>query len=633
MKILLFNLGTIEDRIIEWDIKGFHTLFEQDIILWGPIPDGKFIFKDKEIPILRIFEETTISDVFRRLPEKWYPDVITCDTSVINYVPDIYKSPVKTILFTRDSWSDTIFNKKLVEFFDFVNHATIDRSIYSSLNVNLLPLSNFAVSIPSNEVNYSDFKTRDIDVIAIANYSMSFYHDRFKTLYKLSASNNSGINIKFFKGIKRSEIYSYYQNSKIVIDWANTLSNRSYEAALNGCLLFSHKDNVLIRDFWTPWEEYIPYDDNNVFELVEYYIKNPEQSLKVISNAKKKIERVPASWGEFVWENINIAINTDVSIQERIRRNESTPVSVLHYRAATPLLFNYDYHTNFPSDWKEIYFERINSSISSTDILDNKIPPLIEALHMSFLLKRYEFTQKYLNELKQALPQYAWIYYFEARICFEHNDNNQSITLLQKSIDLGIKFPELLQQYVLPVIEKGNTCDQRRIINYMWESVYQHNNEYQVNALLYFACELKGDYYLRGGDKNSAISAYSEAVNYLPIPDCIYKLNTLLVEKKDFEKVLQITEKGIDDSPYDSIQILYRAHSLIKLKQKPIALAILKEHRKALNSFAGVRKLEKLQNLISILIPLSFLSSTLVSKILLELIRILKEKLTLEYTK
>jgi hypothetical protein len=84
MNILLFNLGTIEDRIFEWEIEGFQTLFEQDIILWGPIPDKEFIYRNKKIPILNVSETTTINTVFSRLPDGWYPDILTCDTSVLN---------------------------------------------------------------------------------------------------------------------------------------------------------------------------------------------------------------------------------------------------------------------------------------------------------------------------------------------------------------------------------------------------------------------------------------------------------------------------------------------------------------------------------------------------------------------
>jgi tetratricopeptide (TPR) repeat protein len=626
MKILLFNLGTIEDRIIDWGIEGFKSLFEQDIILWGPITDKNFIYKEKEIPILSFFEPTTISDVFNKLPKDWYPDIVTCDTSVLNYIPDIYKCQVKTILFTRDAWSDTIFNKGLVELFDFVNHATIDRSFYNTFHVNVLPLSNFAVSIPVPGIIQSEYEKRDIDVIAIANYNKSFYHNRYKTFYQLSDLNRTGINIKYFLGIKRPEIYTYYQRSKIVIDWAHTLSNRSYEAALNGCLLFSHKDNPLIKEFWIPWEEYIPYDESNIMELISFYLNNPEDAKRVINKAQEKIQRTPASWGEYAWYNINVAFNTEVSIQERISRNESTPTEVLHYRTSTPLVYNYDYSTNFPPEWKELYFERIDYALSASNDTDFIILPLIEAARMAFLLKRSELSLKYLNELENVLPDYAWIYYLYARIFFENNDNQQALIWLKKSIDCALKSPELLQQFVLPVIEKGNACDGRRVIDFMWQPVYKHNNEFQVKSLLHLTYELSGEIYIRIHDQNKAVNAYSEAIHNIPVPDCIYKVNPLLIQRRDYETMLQLTEKGIADSPYDSILILYKAYALIQLKQKHNFVRVLKEHKKALKSFIGIRKFLILRNLISIILISSLLSKSLSSKIIIEILKLLKKK-------
>ena len=343
MKILLFNLGTIEHRILSWEVEGFRSLFEQDIIIWGPVPDKQFIYRNKEIPILRIFEQTSVLGLFEQLPAGWYPDIVTCDTSVLNYIADIYKCPVKTILFTRDSWSDTVFNRGLVEFFDFLSSSTIDRSLYNDYHVSILPLNGFAVSTPGLDSINSDFEHRDIDVIAIANYDSSFYHERHKIFYRLSASNKDHFKINFVRSVKRSGIYSYYQRSKIVLDWAHTLSNRSYEAALNGCLLFSHEDNKVISEFWVPWEEYIPYNENNLLELIGYYLYNPNLAKKVAGNAQKKIQTVPLTWGEMAWERVRSSHNAEISIDDRIKYNESLSPTTLHYRSATPLLYNYDY--------------------------------------------------------------------------------------------------------------------------------------------------------------------------------------------------------------------------------------------------------------------------------------------------
>jgi len=607
MRILLFNLGNVEHRIVNWGVEGFQALFEHDIILWGPIPDKKFAYKDKDIPILSFFEQTSIQEVFNKLPKGWYPDIITCDTSVLNYIPDIYLCPVKTVLFTRDSWSDTVFNRGLVEFFDFMNSSTIDRELFKNLHVTLLPLSGFAVSVPGPGTP-KKYDYRDIDVIAIASYDNSFYHQRYRTLYKLASLNNTGININFFNAIKRSDIYTYYQRSKMVIDWAHTLSNRSFEAALNGCLLFSHEENKILNDFWKPWEEYVPYNEDNLSELITYYFNNPDQAKSIIKKAQQKIQTVPVSWGEMVWDKIKLAYNTNVSTEARIRYNLSTPRSTLHYRSATPLLYNYNYNTNFPSNWKELYFERIDKAISTSENLENKISPLIEAARLAFLLKKSELSLQYLSDLQEILPDYAWIYYTYGRIYFDQDETDLALKSLQRAIECAIKAPELLMKYVLPVIEHGNPCDNRRITSYMWQSVLNHHNEFQVNTLLHLAFELSGFIYQRIGDPSKAINAYIQAIDYVPVPDCIHKLSPLLIQSREFEKLSEITEKGLENSPYDSILIFYRALSFIQLNKRQSAYRILNEHQKALKSFIGIRKKTRIRYAINIILPFILLN-------------------------
>jgi tetratricopeptide (TPR) repeat protein len=633
MKILLFNLGPIEHRIIGWDIQGFKSLLNQDVILWGPIPNDEFIYANRQIPILRIYEPIPVKDLFEMLPDGWFPDIVTCETSVLNYIPDIYLCPVKTILFTRDAWSDTIFNKKLVELFDFLNHAVIDRSEYKTLNVSLLPLSNCAVSLPGPDVVNSGFKDREIDVVAIANCDSSFYHERYRTFYKLAAANKSGIKFYFLRGVKRADISSYYQRSKIMMDWAHTLSNRSYEAALNGCLLFSHTNNLLIKEFWVPWEEYIPYDDDNVLELITFYLNNPEKAQKVIDRSKEKGKTKAFGWGDYVWENINSTYNTKVSIEERIKYIESIPLTVLHHCSATSLLYNYEYETNFPTDWQDLYFKRIDKALSYAGDQTVKIAPLIEAARFSFLLKQTGLSIIYLDKLQEILPDYAWIYYLHGRIWFSQGEYTNALNSAQKAVACALNNPELLQTYVLPVIEKGNTCDGRRITNYMWQPIYNHKNEFQSESLLYLALELSGYIYEITGEPLKALNSYTDAIAYIPIPDSIYKANDLLIQSKDFEKLLLITGKGVENSPYDSLLIFYKAYALIQLRQNEYAFKILKEHRNALKCFLGVRKIVIIRNVINLILLLMMFGKQPNSKIIIEMIRRLKKKMRKTYLK
>jgi tetratricopeptide (TPR) repeat protein len=631
MKILLFNLGPIQNRIIAWEVEGFKSLFEQDIILWGPIPDTKFTYKDKEIPILNFFGQTTIKDVFDRLPENWYPEIVVCDTSVLNYIQDIYMCPVKTILLTRDAWSDTIFNRKLVELFDFINYGVIDRALYNSLQVNLLPLSNCAVSLPPEGIENARFEDREIDVIAIANYDKLFYHDRYRTLYKLSDLNNSGLSIKYVFGIDRPQIYTYYQRSKIVIDWAHTLSNRSFEAALNGCLLFSHEDNKLIRDFWIPWEEYIPYNESNLMELLKFYLKNPDEAKKVIKNSHAKIQTIPSNYGQMIWEDINEAVKREINIQDRINRIKAIPPAEVIHRSATAFLYNYRYQTNYPEDWKIVYFERIDKVLSYPSKPDARIIPLIEAARMAFLLKKNDLAVKYLNELGNVFPEYAWTSYLRARIYYDKNDYKPALLSLQKAIDCATESPELIRQYILPVIEKGNTCDARRITDYLWEAVYNHRNEFQVKALLNLSFELCGNAYLRINEPDNAKNAYIQSIENVPIPDCVYKVGPLLINSGKFEKLNEIVMKGRENSPYDSILIFYHVYAMIHLKQKNEARKLLMSHRNALKSFIGVRKLTFIRYAIIVIWFSIFAGQRLGSAAISQMINFLKKRLPRTY--
>lgn len=626
MKILLFNLGTIEHRVLSWEADGFKSLFDQDIILWGPVPDRQFVYDGKEIPILRVFEETSVNNLFSQLPAGWYPDIVSCDTSALNYVPDIYLCPVKTLIFTRDSWSDTVFNRGLVEFFDFLNSSTVDRTAYTSFRVNMLPLRGFAVSTPGPGAVNSEFKKRDIDVVAIANYDSSFYHERHKVFYRLADAMGKRYDIRFLRSIKRSEIYNYYQRSKIVIDWAHTLSNRSYEAALNGCLLFSHEDNSVMKQFWVPWEEYIPYNESNLPELISKYLENPELSAQVASRAQIKMIGMPATWGAMAWDRICEAYDSETDIVGRVNYNMSLEPHKLHHRTATPLLYNYDYGKDFPHNWRELYFERIEKAISSAQRSEDRILPLVEASRMAFLLEKKSLAMSYLDQLEIDLPDYGWTYYLKARIKFCEGKYDEALALLQNGIHRGRKAPVLLGEYVLPVIEKRNTCDGRRITAYMWEVVHNEGKEYQERSFLHLSHELEGYIYNRRNDATRALESFLTAVEYLAIPDCIHRLAPMLIETGDYLKLADIAAEGYRDSPYDTVTVLYEVYGLIWTGRRNAAAGKLNRHRQALSGFKGIRQIILIRMIFLGIIPLIFISRRFCSQLIIRLIQTIQIK-------
>jgi tetratricopeptide (TPR) repeat protein len=206
---------------------------------------------------------------------------------------------------------------------------------------------------------------------------------------------------------------------------------------------------------------------------------------------------------------------------------------------------------------------------------------------------------------------------------FDQNKPDEALLSLRKAIETAREAPELLQRFVLPVIEKGNSCDNRRITDYLWQSVYNHKNEYQVKALLHLANELSGDVHSFIGESDNAQNAYDEAISYLPLPGCIKKAAPFILKSLNFEKLLEITEEGLTNSPYDSILVLYKALALLKKKQTYLAINILKEHKNALKSFKDFHRIIRIRQSMKIIMISMYINKNISSKLILKIIRIL----------
>lgn len=627
MKILFFVLGSIENRINAWGIDGFKSILEQDIVFYGPIPEKKFVYNNKEIPIISILKEISINELFDMLPQNWYPEIVTCETSVINLIPDFYRCPVKTYLLARDAWVDTMYNKGILELFDFIRYNVIDRQSYQSFKTIFLPLSGTAVSIPSPLLEDKEFIKRKIDVIAIANYNNSFYHLRYKLFYDLAKNANKRFKIQFINTIKFTEIHQHYRQAKIIVDWAHTLSNRSYEAALNGCLLFSHEDNKLIQEFWTPWEEYIPFNNSNLLELLEYYLSHTDLSERIIENSLIKSKKIPTSFGGSILSHLHQALESLHQPSDRIRYLESINQTTLLHRLATPLYFNYHFsqYSN-PDNWEQIYFQRINKSINANNFEEDQVilPPLIEASRMAFLLKKYELAIEYINKLKSICPNYAWTYYLHGRILFDNNNYSLAYENYMKAIECGENYPELLMRFILPFAEAKNVCDKRRVTDYLWQSSTSSNNELQVKTLFNLCCSALGDLFLIKKDKNKAIEQFLMANAALPIPTDYYKVCELYLKTKQNKELLEVSNEALIDSPYDHKLFIFKTIALLKLNQKKEARKNIKDEVKILRCFERNNIAKKLGLVLNILWIALFFEKRLVIRVFLELLKKIK---------
>jgi len=586
MKILFFVLGSPYERMVGNRKDSFDDLLKEDIIFFGPSSDVTFKHNGKVFPIIQMVEETTISAIFQQLPHNWYPDIVVCETPVLTYISDIYRCPVKTLCLSRDAWGEMIYNRKMAEVFDCVYYQTVDIFSYKKLNTHLTPIIGSPISIPAGNIKEKPFNNRDIDILSIANYNIGMYHERYKLFHRVAQELVNVYNIKFITGVKYNEIHDFYKNSKIVIDWSNVMSCRSYEAILNGCLFFSYKDNPLIKAVWSPHKDYIPYDMDNIVDLLKYYLSNANESTNIITNAKKKIKNLPMSPGAATLERINQSLKYDISVNERINRIENWQKNVFYHCISTPLYFNYNYTGhNHPVNWQELYFKRINKALACKSDDETRIREIIEAFRFAFLLKDEEKCFLYLSELEKIKPEYAWIYYHKARLYFDGHDYDNVLINLEKAVDYCQNYSVLIQKYPLPFEEKNYPIEGRRIKDFIWKSIYNHNNEFQVKAFLHTVYDLFGDTYRVIRENQSAIECYEKAINEVPIPNTFHKYYSLLTNEEHFLKIADTAELAVNENPYDILSILHISFAYIKLQNNDKFRKLLNAYYSSLRCF------------------------------------------------
>lgn len=613
MKILYFVLGDIYKRVLEGREESFKFfLNNNDIVFFGPIPYSSFSFNQKNFQIIQVNKSTTLADFKERIPNDWFPDIAVVETPVLNLIPDFYRIECKTLCYPRDSWADMIFNRNIFDFFDFNHYQTVDKFKYTLNNSSFIPLTGNPTSHLEYDKDILHFDKRKIDVLSIANLNDGFYHRRGVIFNKIARDLNKNFNILFTKGIPKSKINTYYERCKIVIDYSYVASNRAYEAIGNGCLFFSYEDNPLVKEVFVPNIEYVPYSFDNLIQKLEYYLNNPTEAQEIVTNGRKKLQHLPKHPGEANVKRIDYACKVNVDVNVRIKNIDNWTLTKYYHAIATPLYFNYNYpNKNIPENWQELYFERIEKSSQYAQNNEELIYPLIEAGRMAFLLQDFEKATFFLNKLIAVFPEFAWAYWLKARIHYNNKEFEKSITYAMKSIVLTEANPELHYKYILPFAENGNTADQRRIGEYLYEGIARdYDKEYQLKVCLHLNYELLGDILLKTNIED-AKKYYIKSTDILSIPTVFKKLSVIYLQQYEYDNLIYYSNKGLEDSPYENNLILLKAIGLLcstSVSSKEY-YQYLKDQNNVFSCYGGDKKIKLLRIIFSILLIFRFSKS------------------------
>lgn len=264
-----------------------------NVITIGPkLPDqliDKWDLKNLKLPIIQHNIHTNFSPdlaiIKEQLDPKHLPDVYIWVESVSGYSPKNIKAlGCTTVCYLIDSHVSLENHLEWAKEYDYVFVAqkeyipTFKKHVHE--NIFWLPLG------ADPEVHSQKKTDKVFDVGFVGSLSSEFHQRRVDLLNK--------INDHFPVAYKRcfaEEMSLHFSQSKIVFNNAikNDLNMRVFEAMATGSLLLTDKTNGNGQEMFFDGVDYVLYDDDNILEKIEYYLRHDDEREKIASKGRETI--------------------------------------------------------------------------------------------------------------------------------------------------------------------------------------------------------------------------------------------------------------------------------------------------------------------------------------------------------
>ena len=236
-------------------------------------------------------EKDTFQDILERLPDGWQPDLVLW---LCHYHPipqGIEHSPFPTVAAVGD-WNllFTSFKDDLKRF---------DRIVTDKAGVEMLRHAGFENVDYWPMFSYDVFQHRRIentkriyDVVMIGNFNHDVQHERSYWLHRLAKLKNR-FDIHLLCGIYGEDYTRLLNQAKIVFNRSirGEMNMRAYEATACGSLLFFEEENLEIRDFFQDRVECVLYNEDNLEELLEYYLTHDEERERIAEAGYQRVQQ------------------------------------------------------------------------------------------------------------------------------------------------------------------------------------------------------------------------------------------------------------------------------------------------------------------------------------------------------
>ncbi len=123
---------------------------------------------------------------------------------------------------------------------------------------------------------------RDIDILMIGNFNHEIQRERARWISRVLQLSNR-YNVCITAGFFGEEYTKMMNRAKIVFNRSirGEMNMRAYESAACGALLFYERENSEVGDFFIDGKDCVLYGEDNLEELLEYYLSHPEEAEKI----------------------------------------------------------------------------------------------------------------------------------------------------------------------------------------------------------------------------------------------------------------------------------------------------------------------------------------------------------------
>ncbi len=229
--------------------------------------------------------------ILARLPSNWFPDVIIWRGLLFSPPLDIADCPCP-LLFLAGDWQ--LVGSSVVKYAAAFDYILGDKLLIKHLqaagvqNVGYWPTYSF--SPLQFQANSSELD-RSWDVSFVGNLRATFHTSRNHYLYRLTELSQR-YRIRIDTQIFDERYLKVWQQTKIAVNHSlrSEMNLRAYEATASGAMLMQESSNLEIQEFLAPGECCVLYDQENFEDCIDYYLRHPEERMRIAANGAKRIQ-------------------------------------------------------------------------------------------------------------------------------------------------------------------------------------------------------------------------------------------------------------------------------------------------------------------------------------------------------